>query len=177
MSAAAAHAEPVSVPPAVAAAVAADADADADAPVPAESAAAGSEFGAPAADTAAVQYDLHVSHPVVTPEVQTSIDAFRKVRFDEQRRRDSSAARRRHGQRRHRRRQSSSRPDGPFRDQDRKGEPRRDTRASPPLAPSDRAPPALLFLPFALLSPFAPTRSPSSRRRWCSSTRPSRRAF
>ena len=72
MSAAAAHAEPVSVPPAAAAA-------DADVPAPAESAAAESDFGAPAADTAAVQYDLHVSHPVVTPEVQTSIDAFRKV--------------------------------------------------------------------------------------------------
>lgn len=73
MSAVAANGEPVSVPPAAAAA------ADADAPASAESAAAESEFGAPAADTAAVQYDLHVSHPVVTPEVQTSIDAFRKV--------------------------------------------------------------------------------------------------
>lgn len=93
MSAIAAHAEPVSVPPAAAAA-------GVDVPAPAESAAAESEFGAPAADTAAVQYDLHVSHPVVTPEVQTSIDAFRKVSSTRSAGREPSAARRRRGERR-----------------------------------------------------------------------------
>ena len=147
-------------------------------PSPAESAGAESDFGAPAADTAAVQYDLHVSHPVVTPEVQSSIDAFRKVSSTNSAG-ERSAAHRRYGKRRRRRRQSSSRPDGPIRDHDRRGEQRRDTRAFLPLAPSDRGPPAfvvsapcssfsLCFLPQSLESEALVQQHPAESARFLS---------